>query len=528
MYDILIKNGSIIDGSGSKPYISDIAIIDKKIVKIDKNIKESTKKVIDAQDKKVVPGFIDMHSHDEIEIFNTSTVEPKVKQGVTTVVNGNCGIGFIPVNEEKIDDLYDFASKLFNIENIDIDWKNYEMYKEKFKEDKLGINIVNLIPHGALRIAVMGYKDKKANENELKDMGNLLDEYIKDGAYGMSTGLLYPPCSYADLDELIYLSKVLSEYNKIFTIHMRNESDQIMKSVKDAVEIAKQSGVSVEISHLNISGKDNWGKSKEVLKFIKKARKKGYSINCDQYPYKAGSTFLSALLPQWSLDGGTNRLIERLKENKDNIKKRIKKDIENGLEGWDNIIKSCGWDNIIINSVKSENKKNIVGKSLKEISRENNIDKYELLYKLIVEENGEVTVLIFSVDEKDLHRIFKTDYVMVGSDGIKLEGKPHPRLYGTYFKILDEFVKQKCLVSLEEAIKKMTFLPAKKLNLEKRGLIKEDYFADLVIFDYDKIKDVATYENPEVTGDGIEYVIINGSINVIGKELVAKKGGKVL
>jgi len=528
MYDILIKNGSIIDGSGSKPYISDIAILDNKIEKIDEDIKDNANKIINAKDLKIAPGFIDMHSHDETEIFKTSTVAPKVKQGITTVVNGNCGIGFIPLNEDKIDELYDFASKLFNIDNIDIDWKNYNMYKEKFTKNKLGINIVNLIPHGALRIAVMGFKDKKANESELEEMSALLEEYLIEGAYGMSTGLLYPPCSYADLDELIYLSRILAKHNKIFTIHMRNESDQIIKSVKNAVKIAEETGVSVEISHLNISGKENWGKSKKVLKIIKQAREKGYNVNCDQYPYKAGSTFLSALLPQWALDGGTNRLIDKLKNNDDNIKERIKKDIENGINGWDNIIKSCGWDNIVINSVKNLEKKDFVGKSLKEISKINKIDKYELLYKLIVEEKGEVTVLIFSVNEKDLHRIFKSEYVMIGSDGIKLDGKPHPRLYGTYFKIIDEFIKQKGLLKLEEGIKKMTSLPAKKLNLEKRGLIKEKYNADIVIFDYKKIKDIASYENPEVTGDGIEYVILNGNIIVKGKEIIDKSGGKVL
>ena len=528
MYDVLVKNGRIIDGSGDEAYVSDIAIKDNKIIKIAKKINKKAKMVIDARDKNVAPGFIDMHSHDESVIFNTSTVKPKVKQGVTTVVNGNCGLGFIPVNEDNKEELYDFASKLFDTDNLDINWSNYEMYKKILSGKKLGINIVNLIPHGSLRISVMGFKEKTANKDELKEMGDILTRYLEDGVYGMSTGLLYPPCSYADLDELIYLSKILAKYNKIFTIHMRNESDKIINSVKNAVKIAHETGVSVEISHLNISGRANWGKSKEVLDIITQARKEGYNVNCDQYPYKAGSTFISALLPQWALDGGTNTLIKKLKSNENNIKEKIKNDIEKGLEGWDNIIKSTGWDNIIINSIKNDNKKGMVGKSLREISDHLNIDKYELLYKLIVEENGEVTVLIFSVDEKDLYRIFKNEFVMIGSDGLKLDGKPHPRLFGTYFKILDKFIKSQGLVSLEEGVRKMTKLPAEKLNLEQRGEIKENYFADLVIFDYENIKDLSTYEHPQVTGEGIEYVFVNGKLVVEGKELVGKEGGQVL
>jgi N-acyl-D-aspartate/D-glutamate deacylase len=528
LYDLIIKNANIIDGSGESSYQSDIAIIGEKIVEIDKNINKKAKNIIDAENKNVVPGFIDMHCHDEVEILKTNTVSPKVKQGVTTVVNGNCGIGFIPVNPNKLNDLYDFASKLFDLEDIEINWRNYEMFKDQFNKNNLGINIVNLIPHGALRIAVMGFKEKKADDKEKKEMGLILEEYLKKGAYGMSTGLLYPPCSYADLEELTYLCSVLAKHNKIFTIHLRNESDEIIKSIKDVIEIAKKTGVSVEVSHLNISGKNNWGKSKEVLSLIEKARKEGYNINCDQYPYKAGSTFISALLPQWSLDGGTKSLIEKLQTNKNNIQQNIKNDIENGISGWDNIIKSSGWDSIVINSVKNKEKEDIIGKSLLEISKLWNMDKYEVLYKLITEESGEVTVLIFSVDKKDLYRIFKKDYIMVGTDGIKLDGKPHPRLYGTYFKILDKFVKENKLLSLEKTIRKMTSLPAEKLKLKDRGLIKENYFADLVILDFEEIKDVATYESPEKTGDGIKYVIVNGEIVVKDKEVIKKNGGLIL
>ncbi|MEA2016381.1 MAG: D-aminoacylase [Actinomycetota bacterium] len=529
MYHLLIKNGTIYDGSGNKPYHSDIAIQDNKIVKIEQSIQEEAGLIIDAWNKIVVPGFIDVHCHDELEILNTDTVSPKVKQGVTTVVNGNCGLGFIPVVREKKKDLYDFNSALFNLDNIEFTWNNYEEFKEVFeKNGNLGINIVNLVPHGALRIAVMGLKGQKASDGELKKMGEILNEYLKRGAYGMSTGLLYPPCSYADVEELKYLCRIIADNNGIFAIHLRNESDKIIESIKQTIEIAAKTNVSAEISHLNISGKNNWGQADDILKIIGKARENGIKINCDQYPYKAGSTFISALLPQWALDGGMENLVNKLEKNASGIKEKIKKEIIDGIEGWDNIIKESGWENIVINSVYHDSNKKLVGKNLLEVAEIKGLDIFEALFNLIREEKGRATVLIFSVCEEDLHRIYKSEVVMVGSDGIKLGDSPHPRLYGTYFKILDEFVKDKKLLPLPKAIRKMTSLPAEKFNIKNRGFIRENYYADIVILNLDKIKNIASYEKPDQTGPGIDLVIINGVIACKNNKLFPNRSGRVL
>jgi N-acyl-D-amino-acid deacylase len=529
MYNLLIKNGMIYDGSGHKPYHSDIAIKDDKIVKIEQSIQEKADLIIDARNKIVTPGFIDVHCHDEVEILKTGTVGPKVKQGVTTVVNGNCGLGFIPLVQEKKKDLCDFNSTLFNLDNIEFTWNNYGEFKEVFKKNgNLGINIVNLVPHGALRIAVMGLKGQKASDGELKKMGELLNEYLKRGAYGMSTGLLYPPCSYADVEELKYLCRIIAGNKGIFAIHLRNESDRIIESIKQTIEIATETDVSAEISHLNISGKHNWGQADEILRIIGEARENGVNINCDQYPYEAGSTFISALLPQWALDGGMENLVHKLENNDSDIKEKIKKDIIDGNEGWDNIIKESSWENIIINSVYHDSNKKLVGKNLLEISEMKGLDIFEALFSLIREEKGRVTVLIFSVCEEDLHRIYQSEVIMVGTDGIKLGGSPHPRLYGTYFKILGDFVKDKKLLSLPKAIRKMTSLPAEKFNINNRGFIRENNYADIVILDFDRIKNIATYEEPDLTGTGIDYVIINGVIACKNNQLFPNKSGIVL
>jgi len=382
--------------------------------------------------------------------------------------------------------------------------------------------------HGALRIAVLGFEERKADAQEMERMKDLLREGVEQGVYGMSSGLLYPPSSYADKEEIKELCSVLAEHDLIYATHMRNESDNILHSIKENIEIARETGVSVEISHLNVSGKDNWGKSSKILKMLKEARESGLDISCDQYPYKAGSTFLTACLPQWTLNQGVNVLLEKLKMNKNGIKEKIRAEIKEGIEGWDNIIKSSGWDNIVINSVKSEKNQELLGKSLEEITKIWDLDYYDTLYKLLLDEEGYVTILIYSVCEDDLFNIFKNDFTMIGTDGIKLGGKPHPRLYGSYPKIISKFIREKGLISLEEGIKKMTSLPAKKLGLKDRGALKKGYFADIVIFDYQEIEDLASYLKPQRFPAGIEWVIVNGKVAYDGNKLSSLNCGKIL
>jgi len=528
MYDLLIKDGLIIDGTDSSPYRANIAVNDDKIIEIGDLQGEEAREIIDARGKNVSPGFIDMHCHDEIELLKHSTIEPKIRQGVTTIVNGNCGMGFYPLLEKNRELLLDYNAKLFSLDGVDVNWHNYDEYKKQLNNKGININAISLMAHGALRIAVLGFEERKADAQEMERMKDLLREGVEQGVYGMSSGLLYPPSSYADKEEIKELCSVLAEHDLIYATHMRNESDNILHSIKENIEIARETGVSVEISHLNVSGKDNWGKSSKILKMLKEARESGLDISCDQYPYKAGSTFLTACLPQWTLNQGVNVLLEKLKMNKNGIKEKIRAEIKEGIEGWDNIIKSSGWDNIVINSVKSEKNQELLGKSLEEITKIWDLDYYDTLYKLLLDEEGYVTILIYSVCEDDLFNIFKNDFTMIGTDGIKLGGKPHPRLYGSYPKIISKFIREKGLISLEEGIKKMTSLPAKKLGLKDRGALKKGYFADIVIFDYQEIEDLASYLKPQRFPAGIEWVIVNGKVAYDGNKLSSLNCGKIL
>lgn len=528
MYDMILKNGLVFTGDKTEPYQADIGIKEGLIANIGNLDDKRAEKIIEAKDKIVCPGFIDIHAHDEIEVLRTGIVEAKLRQGVTTVVNGNCGISFFPIIEEKKSSLIDCNSRLFDLENIELNWDSLKCYSEILNERGIGINVANLIGHGTLRIAVMGFAERKPSNNEMKKMVDLLEKSIEGGAFGLSSGLLYPPSSYADKAEIEKLCKILADNELIYATHMRNESDKIVECIEENIEIAKETGVSVEISHINVSGQKNWGKSKKIVKIIEAAQAEGVDINCDQYPYQAGSTFLTALLPQWTLNEGMESLIQKLKENKNNIKEKIKNDILTGIDGWDNIIKSTGWENIVINSVNTAKNRSLLGKNLAEIAEIWGMDCFSTLFRLLIEEEGKVAILIFSVCDEDFYRLFKSDFIMVGTDGIKLDGKPHPRLYGSYPRVLGKFVKEEEVISLKKAIRKMTSLPAEKLGLKKRGKLKEGYHADIVIFDYDKVRDFATYSNPVKYPQGIEQILVNGKLAYKDEKILNKNCGSVL
>ncbi|HDK25495.1 MAG TPA: D-aminoacylase [Candidatus Atribacteria bacterium] len=527
MYDLVLKNGQIYEGNLKEPYIGDIGIKKDKIIKIGNIRSFQAKRIIYARNKIVCPGFIDVHAHDDIQILQDRALEPKLRQGVTTVVNGNCGISFYPLTEDKKDLLFDYVSTLFYLEGMKINWNNYKEYCNEIEKHGVGLNVANLIGHGSLRIAVMGFEQRESTSFEINKMKGLLLQAIEEGIFGLSSGLLYPPGAYAKKDELISLCKVIAQNNLIYSTHIRNESDKICDCIQDNIDLAREIGVSINISHLKISGKNNWGNSKKIINLIQKERKNGLKITADQYPYEAGNTLLTALLPQWALSNGLNDLINKLKINSD-VKEKIKYDIKNGIEYWDNLINAVGWENIVINSVNTQQNEDLVGRSLKEISSGWKMDYFDTLFKILIEEEGKVSILAFQSCQEDIKTIFKSRFVMIGTDGIFLRGKPHPRLYGTYPKVIKSFVKEKGYISLKEAIRKMTFLPSKVFGLQNRGQIREGNYADLIVIDFDNIKDLATYDSPMQYPIGIDTVIINGQVVLNANKLENNNAGKVL
>jgi len=510
MYDYLIKDGNIFLSKYRGWQRADLAIENGKIVKIEEKIPVSNaKEVFSAKGQVVSAGFIDVHTHDEMEILQSGTVAPKIPQGVTTVLLGNCGLGFYPIVAERKEELKDYNSGIFNLEGVEFDWDDLQGFSSKLEKRGLGINAASLVAHGSIRLAVKGFADSKATAEELEMMGEFLQEALDQGAAGMSTGLLYPPSSYADQEEIEYLARILAKNNKIYTTHLRNESDQLEDCIKENIELARNTRVKVEISHLNLSGKEIWGESDYILSLFEKAREEGLDFHADQYPYQAGSTLITALLPQWSMVDGVENLLDHLK-NTNCFREKLTEDIEAGISNWDNIIKSAGWDNIIVNSVPRDNMNRYQNKSLAAIAELMGEDLHDALYNLIIEGEGRVTILIFSTNQGDVDNILANPDVLVGSDGLTINGHPHPRLYGTYSKILGEAVQEREILSLETALDKMTRLPANKFGFNDRGTLAVGKVADIVIFNPEKIEARATYEEPSQLSKGVNLLLVNG------------------
>ncbi|MCX8168741.1 MAG: D-aminoacylase [Candidatus Methanomethylicia archaeon] len=530
MYDIVINNVKIVDGTGSPWYYGSIAIRNKKIIEIKRKGKfKSGEYVIDGHGLMAAPGFIDVHSHSDAYLLINPKAESKIRQGVTTEVIGNCGSSMAPILKDKLDI---FKRRLGELaQYISWDWSTFKEYKEKLEKNGIAINVVPLIGHGTLRINVMGYDRREPKKEELNEMKKLLDQSMKNGAFGLSTGLIYTPGAYAKTEEVIELAKVVAKYGGMYFSHIRSEADQLIEAIKEAIRIGREAGVRVEISHLKSAGIRNWGKINEALKLMEEAREEGIDVTADFYPYTAGSTSLTACIPPWAHEGGIEEMMKRLKDPE--LRTKIKLDIETKTEGWENLANLCGWDRIVVASC--EKNRHYEGLSISEIAKINGKDPYDQAFDLIVEEEGRVQIILHMMREEDMLQAMKSPYTMVGTDGSSIapyeplgRGKPHPRNYGTFPRIIGRYARDMKVITIEEAIRKMTSIPANKLNLVNRGLIKRGFWADIVLFNPKTIIDTATFENPHQYPRGIEYIIINGEIVIDKGEHTGKLPGKVL
>lgn len=517
-FDLLIKGGFVVDGSGRPLFKADVGISGGKVVAVGNLSRREAREVIDAEGLVVSPGFIDMHSHDDLVFFNDRANTPKVLQGITTVVIGNCGISPAPASPGREDLLRQYVRLLGNLPD-DV-WRTYGEFLEALEGlEGLGTNVAGLVGHGTLRIAVMGMEARAPTVEEMRLMKEILARSMREGAFGLSTGLIYPPGAYASTNELIELAKVVAREGGLYFTHMRSEGGLIEEALNEALTIGEEAGVPVEISHLKIASRRKWGKVSTILKELEEAREKGIDVTADAYPYNAGATFLSALLPPWALEGGEDAMKRRLASPQERV--RIRNYME-GRDDWENFVKEVGWDGILL--AYSPTYPELTGKTIEEIASELGKDPYDVVFDVLAVDGFNALMVSFNMLQGDVDKVITHPLVMMGTDGVQ----PHPRTYGTAPRIIRRYVRELKLLTLEEAIKKMTSMPAKKLKLIERGMIKEGFWADIVVFDPKEISDKATYRKPKEFPAGIKYVIVNGVITVKEGKLTNEFGGKVL
>lgn len=532
MYDLLIKNAKIVDGSGGPWLRGDVAVKGGKIAKVGKIEDEKASMVINAEDKVLSSGFIDAHSHADFVCATVNDATSKITQGVTTEIVGNCGLSMAPVQLRTVEELKQYLLAFIPSEvKPSWEWESFDDWFNIIDRNGNSTDIASLVGHGAIRIYAMGFENRKPREDEMEQMKKALAHAMEDGALGLSTGLIYPPGCFADTDELIELCKVVAQYGGIYATHMRNEGPEMLSALEEALKIGRESGCPVHISHHKASGRPNFGKVAESLRMIEEARKNGIDVTCDVYPYTAGSTLISALLPKWVHEGGVVRMLERLRDSE--VRQRIALELNSDIPGWENLVRGSGWENILICSC--EDKPIYEGKTIAEIATESNLSPEEVLFDVISSSKGRSTIALFMIDEKDCETVLSHPLSMIGSDGwacsssgVLAKGKPHPRAFGTFPRVLGKYSRERKVMPLETAVWKMTGFPAQRFRLEDRGIIKKGMKADIVVFDPETIIDKANYENPFQQPEGVEYVIMNGEVVVDHKSYSGKTLGKVV
>jgi N-acyl-D-amino-acid deacylase len=528
-YDLIITNGTIVDGSGNPPFSADVGIRGGRIAKIG-NLKGATgMREIDARGQVVAPGFIDMLGQSEQYVLIDPRAMSKVMMGVTTEITGE-GQSIAPVNDRILKEQEDFNRRF----NLTVDWHTLDEYFKRLEKQGSGINLGTFVGATQVREYVIGYDDRPPTAAELEQMKKLVAEAMKDGALGVSTSLQYVPARFAKTDEIVELAKVAHQYGGIYITHQRSEANAIDDSMNEVFEIARRANIPAEIWHFKTAYQKNWGRMPEMLRRIADARQQGLKITANVYPYIAGSTSLSACLPPWALAGGTERMVARLKDPA--TRERLKKEISTDSKNWENIyLGSGGPSGILIGAVVNRDLESWQGKRLSEIATAQGKDPLDALFDFIIADHGQTGAIFFMMSEDDMKAALKSPFVSIctdsgarATDGPLAGSKSHPRGWGTYPRILGRYVRDEKLMPLEFAIHKMTGLPALNVGLQQRGLIREGYFADVTIFDPKTVIDRATFEDPNQYPVGINFVIVNGQIEVEHGRRTPVLAGKVL
>ena len=510
--DVLIENGTIYDGTGNSPFKGSVAIKGEKIIYIGSPKSFQTTTRIDATNQAVAPGFINMLSWGVETLIEDGKSQSDIRQGVTLEVFGE-GMSWGPLNEEMKVDL---LKKQGDIQ-YEIPWNTLGEYLQFLEDKGVSTNVASFIGATTLRINAVGYEDREPNPKELKLMTDLVHQGMKEGALGIGSSLIYAPAFYSSTKELIEICKVAAQYDGMYISHMRSEGNKILESVDELMTIAKEAGIRSEIYHLKQSGKKNWGKLDAVIQKIDSARTAGLYITTDMYNYTAGATGLDASMPPWVQEGGLDKWIERLK--KPSIKKRVIKEMQKDTDEWENLMRAAeSAEKLILVGFKNDSLKYLTGKTLDEVSKIRGKSPEETAIDLVIQDGSRVGTVYFLMSEENVKRQIKLPYMSFGSDagsmateGVFLKSSTHPRAFGNFARLLGKYVRDEKVISLEEAIYKLSGFPASNLKIKNRGTLKINNYADVVVFDPKSIQDFATFENPMQYATGINHVFVNGS-----------------
>ncbi|MHA2394397.1 MAG: N-acyl-D-amino-acid deacylase family protein [Promethearchaeota archaeon] len=532
MYDLVIVGGRIVDGTGNPWFKADIGVSDGRISKIGNIDCADGSDVIKVPNLIVCPGFIDAHAHSDIFLLINPRGESMIRQGVTTQICGNCGSSLAPLNDVNRGYVKNRYGPL--AEEVSWNWSSFDEYLQEMEHIGTSINFLSFVGNATVRTAVMGLDLRSPSETEIMEMKYLVRKAMEDGAFGLSTGLYYSPSGFADKKEIIGLCEEVAEYSGIYHTHIRGESSMVLESVIEAIEIGETSDVCVEIAHHKAYGKDYWHLIDSTLKVINEARERGVDVTCNVYPYTFGQTGLSAMIPYWVHAGGREELKKRLMDKA--TRERVKKEMREGISGWESHVKATGWDSIVV--ARCPFHEEYEGKSISKIALEKEFDPYDLALDLMLEGlngRGRTSIRIFGQGEEDRRKVLKSRFSMIGSDGYALapygvlsKGFYHPRMYGCFPRLFKRYVREEGLLTVEEAVRKASSFPAQKLGIWDRGLIREGMWADIVIFDLNKIADKASEEEPYLYPEGIDYVIVNGVLTVQKGEHTGMLAGQIL
>ena len=527
-FDLVITNGHIIDGTGSPWYSGDLGIRDGKIAAIGNLALASRKRTINAAGKVVAPGFIDMLGQSELTILVDPRLPSKIYQGITTEITGEGGT-VAPLNDAVIQS--DRAG--YERYHITPDWRTFRQYFARIEKQGMGINLASYVGATQVRRLVLGDDNKQPAPDQLEQMKTLVREAMKDGTVGVSTALEYAPAPYAKTEELIALAAEAGKFGGIYSTHMRNESDSVLEAIDEALRIGREAHVPVEIWHLKVAGKNNWGRMPEVVAKINGARAAGSDVTADTYAYTAWFNDFSAFIPPWAHDGGTAKLVERLKDPA--TRERIRRDMLTPSKDWDNEWREIpGPEAVMIGVVQNPKMLPLEGKRLSEIAKLWNKDPMDALFDFLIEDPN-AGVAVFGMSQPDVTLALQQPWVAIDNDssgtspeGILGQEHPHPRAYGTFPRILRKYVREEKALTLEDAIRKFSALPAQRLRLIDRGALKAGMWADVVIFDPTSVRDLATFDNPNQLSEGMEYVLVNGVPVVDEAKMTGALPGKVL